>query len=214
MLKNLFKTWEILAPNEIQIVDEYSILLLKISGKYRELKSTEFLSTCEQDKLQGYIRRCILTRNGVIEGKEQTGLLEQKVCIPSQSPESYVTRGENALLVAYLTSLASIRTVTVGSWECFNGGDAEVVGVANPVDAVLDDKAIGIYQLTDAPEQTAYLLNNKTFAIFSFYWDYKDRVFYSHNGNNWAMPVDQFLGLVGSESPDHEGLLRFTEVSQ
>lgn len=218
MLKNLLKTWSILAQDEILLEEggRYTLLKTKDWENYYDIESIYIELEEEssfQDTLQGYIQRCIDARkewdfmiasNGVLK---EYKVYDAVVWVNSDKvlKTSYATAHE-ALLTAYLTALSAQRTIVPRRWQHFKGGEIEVIGVGS----WLDDCVAPFYNF--ALEEDPLI--EVAFAYDGYYAseDYGDLVFYSHDGKNWARRVDSFLGLVGPEHPGSEGLLSFVEV--
>jgi hypothetical protein len=224
MLKNLYKTWEILAPDEIrnQNNTEYVLLKTKDWEIYTELESfyLEFQDEAiSQDLLLGYIQRCIEARqwSWMIVSEHDGCTVEFDATVLVGEDEYLVkakTIAQDTLLTAYLTALAAQRPITKGQWQHFKGGEMDVLGAANNGICGEDHLMVGVFtceekqshwlELQRRPDGTLYYLSRAGVS--------GSRVFYSHNGKNWSRPVDSFLGLVGAEHPESEGLLRFVEV--
>lgn len=214
MLKNLLKTWEILAPDEVRC-DEWGGVWMRdrYSASFCiELSNDGFLLPYEEFLLQGYIQQCIEARKWEYEiYGNSINRAFKNFCVVSTGHYSAGQTNKGVLrnlLAVYLTVLAAQRPITPGKWQHFKGGIMEVVGEASPVDSI--SKSVGVYQLEEVPEQTVYLSNDGFFS--TAYWDYMNRVFYRHDSMNWARKTEDFLGLVGPEHPEHEGLLRFVEA--
>jgi hypothetical protein len=211
MLKNLLKTWWILAPDEVAFGEDHKHLFLRKNTEEHGLCAIGVgLRLCyEQDALQGYIQRCIEARGWSYKlGFDiNAGFYAFVDCEESGGKTQL-----EALLRVYMKALAAQRPVKTGQWQHFKGSVMEVKAVASPTDSGIPvNHCMGIYTLEDAPEQTVILGDQGHFS--TSYWDYKNRVFYSHGGRGWARTTEDFLGLVDAKHPEHEGLLRFVEVA-
>jgi hypothetical protein len=218
MLKNLLKTWWILAPDEVAFGEDHKHLFLRKNTEEHGLCAIGIgLRLCyEQDALQGYLQRCIHARNWYFSLQQVNDYSKADVRSSIEADPRQIGKYTDAcyevLLAAYLAALAAQRPVKTGLWRHFKGSVMEVKAVASPTDSGIPvNICMGIYTLEDAPEQTVILGDQGKFS--TSYWDYKNRVFYQNGGRGWARTTEDFLGLVGADHPEHEGLLRFVEVS-
>ena len=190
MIDNLITTWGELAPNEFDSgPDEMNLVVFVINC----LSNRGWSWNLAYDSGHGFTAT-------VEDDHETTG------------PTILST-----LLTAYLTALAVRRPVKKGThWSHYEGDLMEVEATAKwagpdlsrknlerfPASCrgefLLEEKVFGSVPLivsTIKPGAYAYIANR----------DYGERVFYQHDGRNWARPIGDFLGLT------QDGLLRFVE---
>jgi hypothetical protein len=126
------------------------------------------------------------------------------------------------LLTAYIKALAAQRPLPPGGWQHFKGGTAELVGFGRwdahsslTTEDYLSTEKI-LFRLEENIEHEVRLNRYQNGALdytsISSIGGWGDRVFYICKGKGWARKPDNFLGLVGSEHPEHEGLLRFIQA--
>jgi hypothetical protein len=217
MLKNLLKTWAALAPDELWFPTDGEKFFLRNSFEPDYDYHCDRIEEDELDKIQGSLQRCIDARKWlwtIFSSIDQEEIISFGSNLDLGGDEFSCNKKDSpleALLTAYLTALAAQRPITPGLWRHFKGSVVEVKAVASPTDSGIPvNNCMGIYTLEDAPEQTVVLGDQGHFS--TSYWDYKNRVFYSHGGRGWARTTESFLGLVDAKHPEHEGLLRFVEV--
>jgi hypothetical protein len=225
MLKNLYKTWGQLAPDEATFWDnEEAVTLQKNQPPCHTWVMTKpWLDG--QDALEGYIKRCILSRGWWFELKHSNGYFSADIRTKFEDHE-FVCGGKDKgfyylLLTAYLRCVAAQRPVTTGVWQHFKGDEMEVIGKVG-IGSILSP-AFSMYSSDsdDFSLESDHSIKLRLFMhpveplrycnVFHEAY-YSDLVFYSHNSQGWARNPDSFLGLVGSEHPEHEGLLRFIQA--
>jgi hypothetical protein len=233
MLKNLLKTWENLTPSEeLSFSDEEALLGDNLRG------TNTWCSV-----LQGYIQRCIHARGWYFSLQQSHDYCKAEVRtkVEDQSYQygKYTDACHEILLTAYLIALAAQREIIPSSnWEHFKGGRVEVKRAAFSIiknhlktikkelkDRELEDVVShGRFCLEEEQSKSARLFNSQNNWFYFLEEDtpvtlryqpmgFDDRVFYHHENVKYARLKSSFLGLVGPEHPEQEGLLRFTEVS-
>lgn len=122
-----------------------------------------------------------------------------------------------SLLYAYTKNLALNREINVGQWQHFKPATpiCNVVAISS---RIIDPRTEGMqyyawpYRLEESPEQDIQLVKVGDKHYYLANKDYGDRVFYHYDGDKqWAREKSNFLGLVGPEHPESEGLLRFAK---
>lgn len=231
MLENLLKTWQIIAPDEITMPSP---------GVYDLGKTVDWdiYADCEtlciefkddsrfQDTLQGYIQRCLKARGWAYKVGFDNNSSDFYAFVHAIPYSITADSIHQSLLTAYLTALAAQRTITHGKWQHFKGDVVDVVnygpweGLGITGGVLLHAEATS-FDLEESPDVKVFLheyddgsCDYSPFVEGQFERDYGDRVFYFHDGNRWARKTEDFLGLVGPEHPDSEGLLRFVEVAK
>jgi hypothetical protein len=126
----------------------------------------------------------------------------------------------STLLTAYLTALAVQRPVNQGThWRHYKGDLVEVVATAKwavadftegDLEEFLASKYIssqGKFALEEKIFSQVLLITTKKPGAYAYIAirDYGERVFYRHDGRNWARPIGDFLRLT------QDGQLRFVE---
>jgi hypothetical protein len=234
MLKNLLKTWETLAPDEVTFDYEDTCLRLNKNTKRFGLCAIDTSSDLlpyEQGTLQGYIQRCIEDRGWqlfLVNTKSYSSIEIQVESTRYKSGDLKASKELiQTLLTAYLTALAAQRPVTAGPWRHFKGDELLVDGAAKwasgqydhgyyvPLPNAYSALFIGEYTIEEEPQKSLklYRQGDLLFYIAESPCDFADRVFYIEpNGKRWARKSEVFLGLVG-QNQEHEGLLRFVEVN-
>jgi len=216
MLKNLLKTWAALAPDEVAFGEDHKHLYLRKNTEEHGLCAIGIgLKLCyEQDALQGYLQRCIEARGWSYKlGFDiNAGFYAFVDCEESGGKTQL-----EALIRVYMKALAAQRPVKTGQWRHFWGDVVEVEAVASST-AHPSGIYMGQYFCEDRPDLAVDLA-----AVGDTDYEYcsseleillvGDRVFYFHNEKGWARTTESFLGLVDAKHPEHEGLLRFVEVS-
>jgi len=229
MLKNLLKTWEILAPDVVRC-DEHGLVWLKdpySASLHIEPMSDGGLLPFERFILQGYIQQCIQSRGWTTYLQVSKTFCACEVVISFHYHQDRKDSDVLAvMLTAYLEALAAQRPITTEYWRHFKPETpvAEFTCVAHwggvESDPYPSMSHLGFFALEEDPTVKVRLAEVITsldagYCIYIAEQDYGDRVFYHYGGDQfWARLVDNFLGLVGSEHPEHEGLLRFVEVTQ
>jgi len=223
-LKNLLKTWEILAPDEVRCEARRGLFWLK--DRYSASMHIEPMSDggslpFEKFILQGYIQQCIEDRGWdfSISTELNWQLKDATIYI---AEKQYTVQGDSifeSLLAAYLSALGAQRPINAGQWRHFKGDVVNVRAVASWTTHPLFDFCDSDHSIEESPEEKITLhlaiddIKSQTWGYHAFK-DYGDRVFYRHDDKNWARKIENFLGLVDAKNPDHEGLLRFVEVPQ
>ena len=226
--KNLLKTWNLLAPEEIwPWNDDDEFLYTSPIAFYKADGDCEV----KRWELQGYLQQCIEAREwGLklsIPDKTRIGEFDAEIQIGTsyfyaQSPTNLC----EALLTAYITAIASQRSITSGKWRHFKGGKYQVVNVAHwkPFESNSDFDALMTPYIFESTLSMGICLDLHFWLCGSMkeppnYYTSSDNlnygaiVFYKGIPKKWARKPEDFLGLVGSEHPEQAGLLRFVEVS-
>jgi hypothetical protein len=227
MLENLLKTWETLAHDEFEIhwQGAYGILKNYDMGSDDEIRFIQRhvlsceLSSLDKAQLQYHIQHCIESRGWkwslVFEASSSESFYEAIVrCSSDRSSLNFNKSAEIAILNAYIKALAAQRTITHGQWQHFKGEVVDVEVVAGHETGYLDE-FIGIFDCAEKHELYFELYKTKfgaEYCISDSAFEACDRVFYYHNKKRWARKLEDFLGLVGAEHPENEGLLRFVKV--
>jgi hypothetical protein len=134
--------------------------------------------------------------------------------------KQYTVQGDSiveSLLTAYLMALAAQRPITTGQWRHFKGDAVGVRAVESLTSHPLFDFFDRDHYMEESPEVRVTLrlaIDDAQTLGYHASEDYGDLVFYRHDGKNWARKTEDFLGLVDAKHPEHEGLLRFVEVTQ
>jgi hypothetical protein len=221
MIKNLLKTWQILAPNEVKYVNDTLYLLNSIEEGIACIG--QGLLPHEQDALQGYIQRGIQDRGWWWKCSKQVMysatifLIEEEDMVKHGAESSLV----ETLLTAYLTALAAQRPITQGQWQHFKGDVVKVKSTATWTTHKIHSDFLGnsaaIEELPDEKIQVHLSIDDADYQRWGYRAskDYGERVIYiERNGKRWARKTEDFLGLVDAKHPEHEGLLRFMEVAK
>jgi hypothetical protein len=227
MLKNLLKTWEKLAPDEVDIERGY-FRLRRMNPVYCFYWES-FLTEMSASFLQCYIQRCIQDRGWVSSLRIfPDGHATGRVWVDDEDETDYTKSLKvpvNALLTAYLTALAAQRPITTEYWQHFKPETpvCEFTCIAHwggiESDPYPSMSHLGYFTLEENPSMKVRLAEVITsvktgYCIYIADQDYGDRVFYHYGGDQfWARLVENFLGLVDAKHPEHEGLLRFVEVA-
>jgi hypothetical protein len=225
MLKNLLETWSILSPKEISCDltgGKYKLNGLQ-AGQWKWRLISKDFEHLDDSILQGYVQNCIKDRDWYFalqqvsdyskaEVRQKVGDYKLYQCGRESTDTSYV------LLTAYLSAVAAQRSIgLVEEWSHFKGGLMEVEGLASYTEKLPDIRLYcGKFKLEENPDIFVNLYRfGENFAYASeVEIDHSDRVFYRHGSSQWARKVDNFLGLVGAEHPEHEGKLRFIKVGE
>jgi len=226
MLKNLLKTWAALAPDEV--TDDSLLYDFFVFGEDTEFQLTYSIAGLDKyfygrSCLQGYLQRCIQARGWVSNLRIfPDGHGMARVWIDDEDETDFNQSSRlplEALLTAYLTALAAQRPVKTGQWQHFKGGAVEVKSTATWTTTkfltFLGDNAF----IEESPDETVQVhlsINDIDYQRWGYRAnkDYGERVIYrEQDGNRWARTTESFLGLVDAKHPEHEGLLRFVEVS-
>jgi hypothetical protein len=225
-LKNLLKTWSILAPQELSKRgnDEYILEKTKKISIYPECISLydSFLSEAYSlDMLQGYLQRCIEARNEwdwtLVSGQNYSPKVYDATVWVNGS--EFIIEDNNspviALMLAYLTAIAAQRPLKCGIWQHFRGGTYFVKATATWSGQKINYQSFaGSYFLEEDTSVMLQLIldpKDETKWIYNANNDYGDRVFYSDKSGLWARKTEIFLSLV-KPNQEHEGVLRFVEV--
>jgi hypothetical protein len=214
MLKNLRKTWENLAPDEeLPFSDEEALL-----GD--NLRGTNMWCSV----FQGYIQQCIHDRGWYWNIEQLQAYSKAGVWAETDGDPYYCIKETDAyrevLLTAYLKTLTAKREIPSNStWQHFKGGSVKVLCSAQEnsvasIDEYKDAVFHGQFCVEEYPTQKVSLLKNQDrwFYVSEHLIISGDRVFYIHDDVGYARLTRSFLGLVGPEHPEQEGLLRFVEV--
>lgn len=223
MLKNLYKTWGILAPDEVTFWDNGEAITLEKNQPPCHTWVTVKPWLDGQDALLGYILRCIHNRKVYCSLQQDTDYCKADVQLVLGDPCQFGRHTEacyEVLLFAYLKALAAQRPITKSHWQHFKGGEMDVLGIASQLPLLEVALGSGLqffawpYLIEEDPKKSVQLVETVTGKFFYLSEeDYGDRVFYQERGHsNWARIPESFLGLVGAEYPESEGLLRFVEV--
>jgi hypothetical protein len=224
MLKNLYKTWGQLAPDEV-ILDQWGVVWMqdRYSASVR-IEPIEDGSLLPYEKfiLQGYIQQCIHDRGWYFFLEQLPDYCKADVRTKLEDQPHQCGKYKNAchevLLTAYLTALAAQRPVTTGVWQHFKGDEMEVIGkvgigsILSPAFSMYSSDSDDFSLESDPSVKLRLFMHPveplRYCNVFHEAY-YSDLVFYSHNSQGWARRPDSFLGLVGPEYPEQEGLLRF-----
>jgi hypothetical protein len=223
MLKNLYKTWGQLAPDEATFWNNEKAVTLQKNQPPCHTWVTTKPWVDGQDALEGYIKRCIISRGWWFELKHSDGYFSADIRTKFEGHE-FVCGGKGEdfcclLLTAYLTALAAQRPLSPGGWQHFKGGTVDLVGFGRwdaqsglTTEDYLSTEKI-LFRLEESLEHEVRLNRYKSGALdytsTSSIGGWGDRVFYICRESGWARKSDSFLGLVGPEHPEKEGLLRF-----
>lgn len=228
MFKILFKTWVQLAPEEVSFgADQTELIFRKNIDSHGRIgiETTEPLLLFEEDALQCYVQRCIQQRFGwawMIFSSDTSKSFSATVWVGENADEFLIENKSCAaegLLFTYLNALAQQRSVITGQWKHFKPTTpiCNVIAIAS---RIIDPRTEGMqyyawpYRLEESPEQDIQLVKVGDKHYYLANKDYGDRVFYHYDGDKqWAREKSNFLGLVGPEYPDAEGLLRFREIN-
>jgi hypothetical protein len=221
MLKNLLKTWWILAPDEVQISQtNIASFHNKLAIDLDQLDAFAYEISC----IQPHLQRCIQARGWVSSLRIfPDGHGTGRVWIDDEDETDFNQSSRlplEALLTAYMTALAAQRPVKTGLWRHFKGDVVEVVGVFpfGTRDCDDDDFTVeGEFAFEDDPTLSFQLLcwgdGHMEFQHTALSLGFlPDRVAYLHGGKGYLRLPDNFLDLVDAKHPEHEGLLRFVEV--
>jgi hypothetical protein len=207
------------------------------------IEAASGLLTHEKYFLQGYIQQCIHSRGWYFCFQRSHDYCRAEVRTKVEEQSYQYGKNTDAcheiLLTAYLIALAAQREIIPSSnWEHFKGGRVEVKRAAFSIiknhlkrikkelkDRELEDVVShGRFCLEEEQSKSARLFNSQNNWFYFLEEDapvtlryqpmgFDDRVFYHHENVKYARLKSSFLGLVGPEHPEQEGLLRFTEVS-
>ena len=227
MLENLFKTWVELAPEEVKFgMDSTELYFKRNTEEYGKIgiETSEPLLIYEQDALQCYVQRCIQKRPEwawMIFSSDTSKSFSATVWVGENADEFLIENKSCAaegLLFAYLKALAQQRSVITGQWKHFKPTTpiCNVIAIAS---RQIETPQEGVqyypwpYLLEEDPNESIQLIEIKKKHYYLANKDYGDRVFYHYdNDKQWAREKSNFLGLVGPEHPESEGLLRFREI--
>lgn len=225
MYQNLFETWQTLARDELTVLPNGQFNLLKTEtwDIYAECMSLHlsFLDEAETlDTLQGYIQRCIEDRDWLLFVTNTASYSAIEIQVSSIRFKAGGLKADTTipqnLLTAYLTALAAQRSPNPGAWLHFKGGTVFVVAKASYSGQKIDSSSFAEkYSVEESPEsklQLRLIPGSEDRWIYNASKDYGDRIFYRDISDCWAREASVFLSLVGTEHPEHEGKLRFTEV--
>jgi hypothetical protein len=225
-LKNLLKTWSILAPQELLIERNYQYNLEKtkdwdIYSKFLSFHESLLNEACALDVLQGYLKRCIEARNEwdwmLVSGQNYSPKVYDATVWVDGS--EFIIEDNNspviALMLAYLTAIAAQRPLKCGTWKHFKGGTYFVKATAKWSGQRIDSQSFASsYLVEEEPSIKLQLIldpKDETKWIYNASKDYGDRVFYSDKSVLWARKTEIFLSLV-KPNHEYEGVLRFVEV--
>jgi hypothetical protein len=225
MLRNLYKTWGQLAPEEATFWDNEEAVTLQKNQPPCHVWVTTKPWLDGQDALEGYIRRCIISRGWWFELKHSNGYFGADIRTKFEGHE-FVCGGKGEdfyclLLKSYLRCVAAQRQITGGQWERFNGDVIQVVGYGRwdahsgfgTKDYVSTDQIL--FRLVEEPKHTVrlnrYCDGSVDYTSMSSIGGWGDRVLYTTGSEGWARKAEDFLGLISEEYPENEGLLRFME---
>jgi hypothetical protein len=211
MLKNLYKAWHHLAPNESTFWD----------------RVTRTLGWADQDALEDHIRRCIVSRGWWFEVKHSNGYFSVDIRTMVEG-HAFVLRGKRIdfyylFLTAYLRCVAAQRQIACGQWERFSGEVIEVIGCGRwdahsgfeAKDYVSTDQIL--FRLVEEPNHKVmlnrYCDGTVDYTPTTSLGGWGDRVLYTASLGGWARKPEDFLGLISEEYPEHEGLLRFSDAN-
>ena len=190
MIDNLIKTWGELAPNELDSgPDEMNLVIFVINC----LKERGWSWNLAYDSGHGF--------TATVEDDHET--------YPCPTLLS-------TLLTAYLKALAVRRPIKQGThWRHYKGDLMEVEATAkwagpdliqDYIQRLPEYTSCGNFVLEESPDSLNVVKNTDGTCLYLLAsLDYGERVFYRHDGRNWARPIGDFLGLA------QDGLLRFVE---
>jgi hypothetical protein len=233
MFENLLESWSILDPDECRkrffdgyhnYMTGYYLQKTKGSNSYEThywVNSGLEWNFAEQDRLQGYIQRCILGRKWHYEFYAASNIDGQNfVAKVTSGNMSFGEKGQEfwgdeskisciALFCPYIKAIASQRTVAEGPWLHFTGGTCFVSAVARWSGQHIDPSSLAQkHKLDETPEINLQLTLRGQEYFYNSDKDYGDRVFYKDLRGLWAVEKTVFLALVSNDG-DHEGKLRF-----
>lgn len=225
MMKNLLKTWEALAPNEVKEDSENFVFIF---GEGTTLQLTVLIETIESIKLSfyksccliGYVQNCIKERKGSFDIIFEKNIASVSAYLP-ESP-TFKNESENildALLKSYVLCLATLRKIEPGIWQSVDGDPLEVVGVfpfgtCSCMDANYTIE--GTFSLESNPSESfdllcwedGYMEFQHTALMLGHL---QDQVAYIQGGKKLLMTPQRFLMLVDPRS-QNDGKLQFTKI--
>jgi hypothetical protein len=221
MLKNLFKTWGYLAPDEATYWDEVEAISLVNNRPPCLRRVGAYPSLVEQDALQGYLQRCIHARGWSFLAQRSHDYCKAEVQTFQGEQRTHVCA--EVLLTVYLSALAAQRAIMPNSiWQYSKGGSANILCTARwdsgaylgeyenaefignfCVEEELSSKTVGLYQDKD-----------NWFYVSEYLIILGDRVFYFHDEVGYARLTESFLELTDLDNLDQKGSLRFAEVTE
>jgi hypothetical protein len=226
MLRNLFKTWSDLAPDEATYWDEVEAISLVNNRPPCLRRVGAYPSLVEQDALQGYLQRCIHARGWsfLVQRSHDYCKAEVQTTAGGQTfqDEQRTHVCAEVLLTIYLSALAAQRVITPKSvWQYSEGGNVNIFCAAHwdsgaYLDGYKDAVFHGRFCIEEEPTKSVGLFKDKdNFLYVSEYAILSgDRVFYFHDEVGYAKLTESFLGLVDLDNLDQKGSLRFAEVTE
>jgi hypothetical protein len=226
VLENLFKTWAILAPDEVTFWDNGEAITLQKNQPPCHTWVTVKPCLDELDALLGYIQRCIEARkwsfnllSDLDSDYPRRGFAAEIYQIGVEVHGKAIADSLNlALLTAYLSALAARRPVTEGRWQHFKGGEINVGYSAKWNGRTIDSSSLASCFMVEEVEECSDDKTQPVLCLKDESWSYRaskdhgDRVFYIHGNQRRAKCKESFLALVGFEYPESRGLLRYVKL--
>jgi hypothetical protein len=213
MLENLLKTWEILAPGEINYDPSVNIFTFGEGTNYQMGASLTWIESnfYSQRCLQGYIQKCIEARDEwdwmIVSGSNSKKLkvFDATAFVDGKEFLSTYSTAHEALLTAYMTALAMQRSITQGQWK---HADGDIYWVTD----THEWSGHGFYSFLNEDwsyslEEHSNIKIQMSSSNYNASQDYGDRVFYDGDSGKWARLTHSFLGLKD------DGRLRFEKVN-